>query len=186
MSTDQILQDAEKKMKGAVDHLIQDFATYRTGRANITVLDRVHVEAYGSEQPVSQIANISIPEPRQIFIQPYDRSLTPAIERAIIKAELGISPVNDGTGIRLNFPQMTEDRRKEMVKQVHARTEQAKVAIRNVRRDANDHLKAMEKKKEISSDDLKGSETRAQKITDAAIAHADELSKKKEQELLVI
>lgn len=186
MSQDEILQEADRKMKGAIDHMAQDFGTYRTGRANIGVLDRVHVEAYGAETPINQIANVSVPEPRQIFIQPYDRSLTPAIERAILKSDLGLSPVNDGTGIRLNFPQMTEERRKEMVKQVHARAEQCRVAVRNVRREANDHLKGLEKSKELSPDDLKHAEAKAQKLTDGFIAQVDDLAKKKEQELLSV
>ena len=186
MSVEQLLQDAERKMKGAVEHMIHDFGTYRTGRASLGVLDRVHVEAYGSETPINQIASISIPESRQLYIQPYDKSLIPAIERAILKSDLGLSPVNDGVGLRLNFPQMTEDRRKEMVKQVHARTENARIAIRNCRRDAIDHMKALEKKKEITSDDLKHAEVRAQKLTDSLIAQVDDLCKKKELELMSI
>ncbi len=186
MSVDEILHDAERKMKGAIEHMVHDFGTYRTGRANAGVLDRVHVEAYGAETPINQVANISIPEPRQIFIQPYDRSLVPAIERAILKSDLGLSPVNDGTGIRLNFPAMTEERRKEMVKQVHARAEQCRIAVRNVRRDANEHIKGLEKKKEITTDDVKHAETRSQKVTDGFISQIDDLSKKKEQELLSV
>lgn len=186
MSVDQILQEAEKKMKGAIDAMVHDFSTYRTGRASVAILDRVHVDYYGTETPINQVANVSIPEPRQLFIQPYDKSMIPAIERAIIKSDLGISPVNDGAGLRLNFPAMTEDRRKEMVKQVHARIETAKVSIRNVRREANDHFKAMEKKKEITEDEVKGAENRAQKVTDNFIHKADELGKSKEQELMSI
>jgi ribosome recycling factor len=180
------MQEAEKKMKGAIDAMLHDFGTYRTGRANVQVLDRVHVDYYGTDTPVSQVANISVPEPRQLLIQPYDRSLTPLIEKAIQKADLGLSPVSDGNGIRLNFPQMTEDRRKEMVKQVHARIEVAKVAIRNCRRDGIDGFKALEKKKEITEDQVKGAEARIQKVTDNAVAQADDLGKKKEAELMSV
>ena len=133
MSVPQIHTEAEQKMKGAIDAMVHDFASYRTGRASPAVLDRVHVEYYGVETPISQIANISVPEPRQLLIQPYEKHMTPVIEKAIMKSDLGINPNNDGTGIRLNFPQMTEDRRKDMVKQVHARTEQGRVSIRTVR-----------------------------------------------------
>ena len=186
MSVNAILQDAEHRMKAALDAMSHDFASYRTGRASPAVLDRVHVEYYGTDTPINQIANVSVPEPRQILIQPYDRSMVPAIERAILKSDLGINPVNDGTGIRLNFPQMTEDRRREMVKQVHGRTEQGRVAIRNVRRDAMDALKGLEKKKEITEDDLRGHETSIQKLTDKYVEQADELGRKKDAELLTV
>ena len=186
MSINQILKDAEQKMQSAVDAMTHDFASYRTGRASPAVLDRVTLDYYGAETPLNQVASISIPEPRQLLIAPYDRSMTPAIERAIMKSDLGINPVNDGTGIRLNFPQMTEDRRKDMVKQVSARTEQARVSIRNVRREAMDGLKGLEKKKEITEDDVKGQESRVQKLTDAAVAKADDLGKKKEAELMQV
>ncbi|MBI1333501.1 MAG: ribosome recycling factor [Armatimonadetes bacterium] len=186
MSVNEILQDAENKMQHAIDAMAHDFASYRTGRATPQVLERVHVEYYGTETPVNQIANVSVPEPRQLLIQPYEKHMLPVIERAIMKSDLGINPVNDGTGIRLTFPTMTEDRRKEMVKQVHARTEQCRVSVRNIRRDANEHLKALEKKKEITEDDLKSNEARVQKLTDNFIAKADDLGKKKETELLQV
>jgi len=186
MSVNQILKDAEHKMQSAIDAMTHDFASYRTGRASPAILDRVHVDYYGTDTPISQVANISVPEPRQLLISPYDRSMTPAIERAIMKSDLGINPVNDGSGIRLNFPQMTEDRRKEMVKQVSHRTEQAKVAIRNVRREAIDGLKSLEKKKEITEDEVKGHETKVQKITDTSVAKAEDLGKKKESELMQV
>jgi ribosome recycling factor len=186
MSVDQILKDCEHRMKSAVEAMTHDFASYRTGRASPNVLDRVHVEYYGTETPISQIANISTPEPRQLLIQPYEKSMVAVIERAIMKSDLGINPSNDGSGIRLNFPQMTEDRRKEMVKQCHTRTEEGRIAIRNVRRDANEHLKAMQKNKEISEDDLKGHEAKVQKLTDTYVHQADELGKKKEAELMQV
>lgn len=186
MSVSDILKEAETKMKSAIDAMVHDFGTYRTGRATPAVLERVHVDYYGTETPINQLANISIPEPRQLLIQPWEKSMTPAIERAIMKSDLGINPVNDGTGIRLNFPQMTEDRRRDMVKQVHARTETGRINVRNVRREAIDALKALEKKKEITEDEVKGNETKIQKLTDQFVARADELGKQKETELMTV
>lgn len=186
MDANQILQDAEKRMKQAIDAMLHDFSTYRTGRASPAVLERVHVEYYGTDTPVSQLANISIPEPRQLLIQPYDKSSISLIERAILKSDLGITPNSDGTGIRLIFPQMTEERRKDMVKQVNGRTEQGIVAIRNVRRDANDHLKALQKDKKISEDELKGFEVKVQKFTDKYVEEAHMHQKKKDAELMEV
>jgi ribosome recycling factor len=186
MTVSDILKDTEHKMKGAIEAMVHDFASYRTGRASPAVLDRVHVEYYGTETPISQLANISVPEPRQLLIQPWEKSMYPVIEKAIMKSDLGINPVNDGTGIRLNFPQMNEERRKDMVKQVHSRTENGRVAIRNVRRDAIDQFKALEKKKEITEDEVKGNEAKVQKLTDQFVAQADDLGKKKEAELMVV
>lgn len=183
---DDILQDADRRMKQAVEAMIHDFSTYRTGRANPLVLERVHVDYYGVETPLNQIANISVPEPRQLLITPYDKSLLGGIERAIIKSDLGINPNNDGANIRLNFPQMSEERRKELVKQINNRAEQACVAIRNVRRDANEHLKAAQKNKEIGEDDEKQFETKIQKMTDKHIADVHELQKKKDTELMEV
>ena len=186
MSVSDIFKEVENKMKHAIEAMTHDFASYRTGRASPAVLERVHVEYYGNETPLNQVANISVPEPRQLLIQPWEKHMTPVIERAIMKSDLGINPVNDGTGIRLNFPQMTEERRKDMVKQVNARTEQARVSIRNARREAIDHLKALEKKKEITEDEVKGNETKIQKLTDQYIAQADDLGKKKDAELMQV
>lgn len=186
MNAEEILQDADRRMMHAIDAMVHDFNTYRTGRASPAVLERVHVEYYGVETPVAQLANVSIPEPRQLLIQPYDKSSIPLIEKAIQKSDLGINPMTDGSGIRLIFPQMTEERRKDMVKQVNSRAEQAAVAVRNVRRDANEHLKALEKKKEISEDDLKGFEAKVQKLTDKYVEEAHVLQKKKDAELMEI
>jgi ribosome recycling factor len=186
MSAVEIQKDTDNRMKHSIEAMVHDFGSYRTGRANPAVLERVHADYYGTETPISQMANISVPEPRQLLIQPYDKASMQAIEKAILKSDLGINPVNDGTGIRLNFPQMTEDRRKDMVKQVHARTEQGCVAIRNVRRDAMEHLKALEKKKEMSEDELRQEEQKVQKLTDKYIAEAHELGKKKETELMTV
>ncbi len=186
MTPEKTIQDAEQRMKHAVDAMQHDFGTYRTGRASPVVLERVHVDYYGTETPVSQLANISIPEARQLMITPYDKTAMAAIERAILKSDLGITPNNDGVNIRLNFPQMTEDRRRDLVKQVNARSEQACVAIRNVRRDCIEHLKAAEKRKELSEDDLKQLEQRVQKITDKHIAEVHEHQKKKDAELMEV
>ena len=186
MSAQEIFKDVEHRMQAALDAMSHDFASYRTGRASPAVLDRVHVDYYGTETPISQLANISVPEPRQLLIQPWDKSTIALIERAIIKSDLGMNPNNDGTGIRLNFPQMTEERRKDMVKQVHSRLEACKVAIRNVRRDANDQFKAMVKNKEIGEDEEKGNEAKIQKLTDQYVAKSDELGKKKEEELMTV
>ncbi|MFN3683176.1 MAG: ribosome recycling factor [Fimbriimonadaceae bacterium] len=186
MTVEQILPDAESRMRHAIDAMLHDFGTYRTGRANPAVLERVHVEYYGVETPVNQVANISVPEPRQLMITPFDRKMLPVIEKAIQKSDLGINPSNDGQNIRLVFPPMTEERRREMAKQVSHRAEQACVAIRNVRRDAIEHFKAAEKRKEISEDDLKQYEAKVQKLTDKYIAEVHELQKKKEAELLEV
>lgn len=182
----EIIEDADRRMKHAIEAMVHDFSTYRTGRASPAVLERVHVEYYGTETPVSQLATISTPEPRQLLIQPYDKSTIPLIEKAIQKSDLGINPNTDGGGIRLIFPQMTEERRRDMVKQVNARAEQAAVAVRNVRRDANEHLKALEKQKEMSEDDLKVHEAKIQKMTDKYVEEAHVLQKKKDAELMEV
>lgn len=186
MSVNGIYSETEQKMKGAVDAMVHDFSTYRTGRASPAVLERVHVDYYGTDTPITQVANVSVPEPRQLLIQPYDRSMIPAVEKAIMKSDLGINPVNDGNGLRLTFPQMTEDRRKDMVKQVNQRTEQCRISIRNIRRDAIDQFKALEKKKEITEDEVKGHEGKIQKVTDTYVHQADDLGKKKETELMSV
>lgn len=184
--TEEILQDAERRMQHAVDAMAHDFTTYRTGRANPLVLERVHVDYYGADTPISQIANISVPEARQLMITPYERNMVGPIEKAILKSDLGINPSNDGQNIRLNFPQMTEERRKDLAKQVSQRAEHACVAVRNVRRDAIEHFKTMQKKKELSEDDLKGLEQKVQKMTDKHISDAHALQHKKEAELMEV
>lgn len=186
MTADQLLKDGDHRMKQAVEAMLHDFASYRTGRANPAVLDRVHAEYYGAETPVNQIANISIPEPRQLMITPYDKTALAAIERAIMKSDLGINPQNDGINIRINFPAMTEERRKDMVKQVNARAETACVAIRNVRRDVIDHLKGLEKEKEISEDILSSYEKKVQELTDKHVAEVHVFQKKKDEELMEV
>lgn len=181
-----LYQDADRRMKHAIETMAHDFSTYRTGRANPVVLERVHIDYYGVETPINQVANISIPEPRQLMITPYDKSMFGAIEKAILKSDLGINPTNDGQNIRLVFPQMNEERRKELVKQVHARTEHACVAIRNVRRDAIEHAKKSEKADHLSEDDVKVFEGKIQKLTDKYVAEAHDLQKKKDAELMEV
>lgn len=186
MTVDSILGETETKMKQAIDAMLHDFQTIRTGRANPMVLERVKVDYYGVETPINQVANVSVPEPRQLMITPYDKNMMGPIERAIQKSDLGINPNNDGQNIRLNFPQMTEERRKDLVKQVNTRSEQGCVAIRNVRHHAIDHLKQLQKDKVISEDDLKANETKIQKLTDKYIADVHEHQKKKDAELMEV
>lgn len=186
MSIQEVIKDAEHRMQAAIDSMVHDFSTYRTGRANPAVLERVHVEYYGVETPLNQIANISVPDARQLLIQPYEKHMVPVVEKAIMKSDLGINPVNDGTGIRINFPQMNEERRRDMVKQVNTRAESACVAVRNVRRDAIEHLKGLEKNKEITQDDVKHEEAHIQKITDRFIAEVHDVQKRKDTELMEV
>ncbi len=183
---DELIQDAERRMKAAIDAMLHDFSTFRTGRANPAILERITVDYYGAETPLNQVANISVPEPRMIAIAPWDKGMFGAIEKAILKSDLGINPTNDGTAIRLILPQMTEERRKELAKQVSGRTEDAIVAIRNVRRDAIHHEQAKLKAKEISEDELKGFENKIQKSTDKFVEEAHTLQKKKEAELMEV
>lgn len=183
---DEFLTDAERRMKHAVEVMSHDFSTIRTGRANPVVLERVHVEYYGTETPINQIANVGVQEGRTLVIQPYEKNMLVVIEKAILKSDLGITPMNDGTSIRLAFPQMTEERRKELVKQVHARAEQGIVAIRNVRRDAIDHAKKQQKELHLSEDDLKSFEAKVQKLTDKYVDEAHSIQKKKDAELMEV
>lgn len=182
----EVLKDAEHKMKSAVEATVHDYGRIRTGRASAQVLEPILVDYYGTPTPITQCANVSVPEPRQILISPYDKSMTGAIERAIQNSDLGINPNNDGTGIRLNFPPMTEERRKDLVKEVSRRSEEGCVAIRNVRHHALNHLREMHKNKEITEDDLKGFEKRLQDLTDKYVANTHEVQKKKEAEVMEI
>jgi ribosome recycling factor len=179
-----ILNDAKRRMQGAVDILDEELKGIRTGRAHPGLVEHLEVEYYGVPTPLIQLASISVPEPRSLLIKPFDRSLLKAIEKAIIGSDLGLTPNNDGQNIRLNLPPLTVERRKELVKLAHNRTEEAKVAIRNVRRDAMKDLKAAEDEKMISEDDRKNAEKELQKLTDDFVAKADELFKDKEQEIM--
>jgi ribosome recycling factor len=176
----------ESKMKKTVEVLQNEFATVRAGRANVTVLDQIRVEYYGTPTPIQQIASVSVPDPRTIVIQPWDVTTLKSIEKAIQTSELGINPTNDGKVIRLLFQQLTEERRKELIKQVAKYGEEAKVAIRNIRRDAVETFKAQKKKSEITEDDLKDAERDLQKLTDDYIKELDKAAAKKEKELMEI
>ena len=180
------VKDAEVRMQKTIEAVKADFASVRAGRANASVLDRVQVEYYGTPTPLNQVAAISSPDPRQLVIQPWDSSLLRPIEKAILTSELGINPQNDGKCIRLTFPQLTEERRKELVKQIHKYAENGKVAVRNIRRDAMDKIKAAKKKSEITEDDVKDLEKKLQDVTDKYIKKLDELGAEKEKELMSV
>ena len=178
------LKQFERKMEKTLEVLASDFGAVRAGRANAQVLDRITVEYYGTPTPVGQVGTISSPDPRTLVIQPWDGSLLKVIEKAIQTSDLGINPQNDGRVIRLVFPQLTEERRKELTKQVKKYGEDAKVAVRNVRRDANDQLKKLEKDKAISEDELKKATDDVQKLTDKYVAKVDEKCVAKEKEIM--
>ena len=182
----EILKEYDVKMQKTVDVVVSDFAGVRAGRANAAVLDKITVDYYGSATPINQVAAISSPDPRTLLIKPWDGSILKAIEKALLASDLGINPQNDGTSIRLAFPQLTEERRKELTKQVKKYAENGKVAIRNIRRDAMDKLKAKQKKSEITEDDCKEYEKELQDMTDKRCKELDELAAKKEKELMAV
>ena len=176
--------DLERRMKGAVEALRHDLGGLRTGRANTTLLDPVVVTVYGSQMPLNQVATVSAPEPRMLTVQVWDKSNVGPVEKAIRSAGLGLNPINDGNTLRLPIPDLTEERRKELAKLAHTYAEKARVAIRNVRRDGIDSLKADESKKDISEDDRKRGETEVQKLTDELIKSLDDVAASKEQEIM--
>ena len=176
----------DEKMTKAVEHLEADFAAIRAGRANPHILDKITVNYYGTPTPLQQVGNISVPEARMIVIQPWDKSLMKEIEKAIQMSDIGINPNNDGTCIRLVFPELTEERRKELVKDVKKKGEAAKVAIRNIRRDGNDYLKKLSKSDDISEDQIKDMEDQIQKLTDNSIKDVDKLLEEKSKEILTV
>ena len=176
----------EGKMGKSIDSVAADFASVRAGRANAAVLDRIMVDYYGSPTPIQQIAAISSPDPRSLVIAPWDATAVKAIEKAIQNSDLGINPQDDGKSIRLNFPQLTEERRKELVKQIRKYAENGKVAVRNIRRDAMEHFKKLEKASEITEDEMKQAEKDLQKLTDDSCKKLDELLAKKEKELMAV
>ena len=181
-----LVKDVEARMQAATDLLAREFSGVRTGRANTALLDAVRVEAYGAQTSINQMASLSVPDPKTLVIQPWDTSQIPAIEKAILKSDLGLTPSNDGKVIRLTMPTLTEERRKQLAKTVGKLAEETRVAIRNIRRDANDRLKALAKDKKVSQDEERRGHDQIQKITDKFIAKVDELTKKKEQEILAI
>lgn len=176
----------EEKMNKSYDALQNEYSSIRAGRANPHVLDKLRVDYYGSPTPLQQVGNISVPEPRTLLIQPWDKSLIKPIEKAILTSDLGINPNNDGSAIRLIFPELTEERRKELAKDVKKKGENAKVAIRNIRRDANETIKKMEKAGEISEDDQELAEDKIQKLTDKMIAKIDKAVEAKTQEIMTV
>ena len=179
-----LLKEIETRMTAAIDTLGRDFAAVRTGRASTALLDPVRVDYYGTLTPVNQMASVSIPDARTLLIQPWEPTQLHAIEKAIVKADVGITPVNDGKAIRLTMPTLTEERRKQLAKNVHKIAEEGRVAIRNVRREANDRLKGMAKDKKVTEDEERRGHDQIQKTTDRFIAKVEELLKKKEQEIL--
>ncbi|CAH0417022.1 ribosome recycling factor [Periweissella fabaria] len=181
-----IITDAQARMEKAGEALQRELQNIRAGRANVGLLNRVEAEYYGAMTPLNQMASIQVPEARVLLITPYDKSALDAIEHAIYASDLGLTPSNDGSSIRLVIPQLTEERRKELAKDVKGEAEGTKVAVRNIRRDAMDSLKKQQKANEITEDDLHDLEEQVQKATDAAVKNIDAIAKNKEQELLTI
>lgn len=177
---------ASDRMNVAVDVLKKDFASLRTGRASLALLDSITVDYYGTQTPVNQVATLGIPDPRQITIQPWEQKIIPEIEKAILKSGLGLTPSNDGKTIRLNIPALTEERRKELVKIAKRRAEEARVAVRNIRRDINEEVKKAEKEQHLSEDDVKKLHEEIQKITDSYIAKVEDVLQHKEKEILEV
>lgn len=182
----QVIANVKDKMTKAIQAYTRELASIRAGRANASLLDRITVDYYGAPTPINQLAGVSVPEARLLVIQPYDKSVLGDIEKAILKSDLGLTPTNDGNIIRLSIPQLTEERRKDLVKLVKKEAEEAKIAVRNVRRDGNDDLKKLEKNGEITEDDQRGYADDIQKITDEYIAKVDALTKDKEKEILEV
>ena len=183
---DDVLTDASRRMDKSVDAAKHEFTTIRTGRASAALLDRIQVSAYGTKMPVNQLATISVPEPRLLTITPFDKSIMKDIERAIQESDLGLTPSNDGQVIRLPIPQLTEERRKELVKQVRHMAEEGRVAARNIRRDAVHHLKKLEQDGDAGADDVHRAEDRLQKVTDEHVQRIDAALKAKEAEIMEV
>lgn len=181
---EEVTQETEHKMQVSIETARHEFAAIRTGRANPSMLDGVQVEAYGSTMPINQLAQVHAPEARQLVVAPYDRAMLAPIEKAIKNSDLNLNPMNDGVQLRINLPVLTEERRKDMVKLLHKKAEESRVSVRNVRRDANDRIKALEKASEVSEDQSRRVQEQFQKLTDKYIAQIDSLQKDKETELL--
>lgn len=182
----QVISSTKERMDKAIQSYSRELASIRAGRANAALLDRINVDYYGAPTPVNQLAGISVPEARLLVIQPYDKSILGEIEKAILKSDIGLNPTNDGNIIRLTIPMLTEERRKELVKNVKKESEEAKIAVRNIRRDGNDDLKKLEKNGEITEDALRGYSDDIQKLTDEYISKVDALTKEKEKEILEV
>ena len=183
---DEIFEDLKDRMGKSIESLKREYSRLRTGRASISLLDGIRVSYYDTLTPLNQMASLAVPEPRLIVIQPWDKTAIEDIEKAILKSELGLTPINDGKVIRISIPPLTEERRKELVKVARKMSEENKVAIRNIRRDANEMLKDLKKEKEITEDDLYRSQEEVQKATDQFISQVDELCTAKEKEILEI
>lgn len=183
---DERLVQYEEKMEKSLDSLGAEFATIRAGRANPHILDKIRVDYYGSPTPIQQVGNISVPEARMLVIQPWESSLIKEIEKAIMNSDIGITPNNDGKAIRLVFPELTEDRRKELAKDIKKKGEGAKVAVRNIRRDANDAFKKLSKTSEVSEDEIKSLEDEVQKLTDKYVANIDKMVDDKTKEIMTV
>jgi ribosome recycling factor len=179
-----LVKDIEARMQAALDTLGREFASVRTGRASASLLDTVRVDYYGTPTPITQMASVAVPDARTLTIQPWESAQLHAIEKAVMKSDLGLTPINDGKTIRLTIPALTEERRKQLAKTVGKMAEEGRVAIRNVRREANDKLKAMARDKKVSEDEERRGHEQIQKMTDRFIAKVDELLKKKEHEIL--
>jgi ribosome recycling factor len=175
-----------ERMSRTIEALKKEFASVRTGRASLALLDGIMVNYYDTQTPLQQLASLSIPESRQIAVQPWDQKIIPDIEKAIMKSDLGLTPMNDGKIIRINIPPLTEERRKQLVKAVKKKAEEAKISIRNIRRDANEELRKLEKEKHLSEDEVKKLQEETQKITDSYIAKADEVLGHKEKEIMEV
>ena len=182
----QLIKDAQTRMTKAIESLNRELATVRAGRANPSLLDRVMVDYYGAPTPINQLATITVPEARLLVVQPFDKSSIADVEKAIQKADLGISPTNDGSVIRIAIPALTEERRKELVKVVKKTAEESKVAIRNIRRDINEDLKKLQKDGEITEDELRRDTDEVQKITDKFVAEIDQVVTNKEKEIMEV
>lgn len=186
MEIQELLTREEGRMDKTIEALKHEFASIRTGRASTALLDKVMVDYYGTPSPINQVANVTAPEPRLILVKPWEKSMIGPIEKAVLQSDLGLNPSNDGETIRLAIPQLTEERRKELVKVVSKKAEEAKVAVRNIRRDANDALKKEEKAKIITEDDAKQGQEKIQKLTDKKIKAIDDLKDKKEKDVLEV
>lgn len=181
-----LMKEIETRMRSAISVLEHDLGGIRTGRAHPGLVEKIHVEYYGADTPLMQLASISVPEPRSLLIKPFDKSTLKAVEKAILASDLGLTPNNDGQAIRLNLPVLTEERRRDLVKVVHHRLEDSRVAIRNVRRDGMKDLKDFESEKMVSEDDRKRGEDELQKLVDKLIAELDAIGKRKEQEIMEV
>lgn len=184
--TKDVIKNMSDQMDKTVDALRREYQKVRTGRASTGLLDEIRVDYYGTPTPVNQLATLAVPEPRTITLQPWEAKIIPAIEKAIMNANLGLTPSNDGRVIRLNLPPLTEERRKEIVRQLRKMAEDAKVAVRNIRRDCNDELKRLEKDKKITEDDLKRAEKEVQDVTNSHVAKIDEVLAHKEKEVMEV